>query len=213
MKGSIVIIAVFAAGCIAGITEAVTPGLFGDWGKDIPEYLLYALMFLVGTGLGANKDTAGIIKGASAKLLILPAASICGTLAFTALAGMLLHSPDREIQDYLAVGSGMGYYSLSSVLITKYKEVSIGLQAASELGAVALLTNIFRELFTLAAVPALAKKISPFAPVASAGVTAIDVSLPVILKYSGQGMLAAALISGIVTEISVPLLVTLFCSI
>ena len=34
----------------------------------------------------------------------------------------------------MAVGSGFAYYSLSSILITQFKEPSIGLQLATELG-------------------------------------------------------------------------------
>ena len=65
--------------------------------------------------------------------------------------------------------------SLSSVLISQYCEPSLGAQVAAELGTIALLTNIFRELFTLTAAPLLCKYFSPFAPIASAGATAMDV--------------------------------------
>ena len=106
----------------------------------------------------------------------------------------------------------MGYYSLSSVLISQYKEASLGMQMAAELGTIALLANIFREMFTLVGTPLLARWFGPFAPIASAGVTAIDVCLPVLVRYTGDRMLPAAIISGIVTDFSVPLLVPFFCS-
>ena len=48
----------------------------------------------------------------------------------------------------MAVGAGFGYYSLSSIFITEYK--------GPELGTIALLSNITREIITLL-----------FAPVAS----------------------------------------------
>ena len=53
----------------------------------------------------------------------------------------------------MAVGSGFAYYSLSSILITQFKEPSIGLQLATELGTIALLTNIFREMMALLGTP------------------------------------------------------------
>ena len=117
-----------------------------------------------------------------------------------------------SLSDCLAVGSGLGYYSLSSVLIAEYKEASLGVRAASELGTIALLVNIFRELFTLVAAQAMKRHFGPFAPVASAGATAMDVCLPVILRVSGSEILPAAIVSGIICDFSVPFLVSFFCS-
>ena len=37
-----------------------------------------------------------------------------------------------SVFDCMAVGSGFAYYSLSSILITQFKEPSIGLQLATE---------------------------------------------------------------------------------
>ena len=93
-----------------------------------------------------------------------------------------------------------------------YRQMALGAQLAAELGTIALLSNVFRELFTLVASPFLARKFGPFAPIASAGATAMDVSLPVILRSSGDRFLAAAVISGVICDFSVPLLVSFFCS-
>lgn len=207
MKGTLAVLAVFAAGCIAGWTGWLP---FDPEDENITMYILYALMFLVGLGIGSNPDLKSIITSVKPKLLLLPAASILGTLAFSAAASLFLRS--WGVTDCLAVGSGMGYYSLSSILISQYMEASLGAQLAAELGTIALLTNIFRELFTLVATPVLAKKVSPFAPIASAGATAMDVCLPVILKYTGNRFMPAAVISGIVSDFSVPFLVSFFCS-
>lgn len=207
MKGTLAVLAVFAAGCIAGWAGWLP---FDPEDENITMYILYALMFLVGLGIGSNPDLKSIITSVKPKLLLLPAASILGTLAFSAAASLFLRS--WRVTDCLAVGSGMGYYSLSSILISQYMEASLGAQLAAELGTIALLTNIFRELFTLVATPVLAKKVSPFAPIASAGATAMDVCLPVILKYTGNRFMPAAVISGIVSDFSVPFLVSFFCS-
>ena len=207
MKGTLAVLAVFAAGCIAGWAGWLP---FDPEDENITMYILYALMFLVGLGIGSNPDLKSIITSVKPKLLLLPAASILGTLAFSAAASLFLRS--WGVTDCLAVGSGMGYYSLSSILISQYMEASLGAQLAAELGTIALLTNIFRELFTLVATPVLAKKVSSFAPIASAGATAMDVCLPVILKYTGNRFMPAAVISGIVSDFSVPFLVSFFCS-
>ena len=207
MKGTLAVLAVFAAGCIAGWAGWLP---FDPEDENITMYILYALMFLVGLGIGSKPDLKSIITSVKPKLLLLPAASILGTLAFSVAASLFLRS--WGVTDCLAVGSGMGYYSLSSILISQYMEASLGAQLAAELGTIALLTNIFRELFTLVATPVLAKKVSLFAPIASAGATAMDVCLPVILKYTGNRFMPAAVISGIVSDFSVPFLVSFFCS-
>ncbi len=207
MKGTFIVLGVFAAGCVTGWLGLlpVDPAE-----EKLTTYVLYAMMFLVGITIGSNPDLKKILKSISPKLLLLPLVSILGTLAFSAAASLLLGKWGAA--DCLAVGSGMAYYSLSSILISGYKEMSLGAQLAAELGTISLLTNIFREMFTLAAAPFLSKRLCPFATIASAGATAMDVSLPVILRYGGGEMLPAAVISGIVSDFSVPILVTFFCS-
>lgn len=76
-------------------------------------------------------------------MLLIPLGTITGTLLFSALASILLSQ--WSVFDCMAVGSGFAYYSLSSILITQFKEPTIGIQLATELGTIALLTNIFRE--------------------------------------------------------------------
>ena len=173
-------------------------------------YVLYLLIFLVGISMGCNPELKKIIKSVSPKIFLLPLVTILGTLCFSALVSLLISG--WGVFDCLAVGSGMGYYSLSSVLISQYKEASLGVQLAAELGTIALLTNIFREMFTLICAPLLVRWFSPFAPIASAGVTAVDVCLPVIIRTAGDRVLPAAVVSGVVTDFSVPVLVSFFCS-
>lgn len=210
MKGTLTVVAVFAVGCLSGWSGLVDLESFGEKGADIPVYVLYLLIFLVGISMGCNPELKKIIKGINPRIFMLPLATILGTLLFSALASLLVR--DWDVFDCLAVGSGMGYYSLSSVLISQYMEASIGVQMAAELGTIALLTNIFRELFTIVFTPLLGKWFGPFAPIASAGVTAVDVCLPVIVRFTGDRMLPAAIVSGVVTDFSVPILVSFFCS-
>lgn len=210
MKGSLTVVAVFAIGCLAGWFGIVDLENYGETGKNLTMYILYVLMFLVGISLGCNPDLKKILRSISPKILLLPLATITGTLLFSAAVSIFLVKWD--VADCLAVGSGFGYYSLSSVLISQYKEASIGVQMAAELGTIALLTNVFREIITLVGTPLMVRWFGPFAPIASAGVTSIDVSLPVIMKYAGDRVLPAAIVNGVVTDFSVPLFVSLFCS-
>lgn len=210
MKDSLVSIIIFLLGCLAGWAGLIDLDRLGDIGKDVPMYILYLLIFLVGVSMGCNPEIKKIIKSVSPVTMLLPAGTIIGTLLFSAVVSPLISG--WSLADCLAVGSGMGYYSLSSVLIAQYKEASIGAQMAAELGTIALLTNIFRELITLTSVPLLNRWFGPFAPVASAGVTSFDVCLPVILRCGGEKILPAAIVNGVVTDFSVPFLVSFFCS-
>ena len=155
MKGTLAVVLVFAAGCLAGWSGLADLESFGEIGKDLTMYVLYLLIFLVGISMGCNPDLKKIVKSVSPKIFLLPVVTILGTLLFSALASLLISK--WNVFDCLAVGSGMGYYSLSSVLISQYKEASLGVQLAAELGTIALLTNIFREMFTLVGTPLLTK--------------------------------------------------------
>lgn len=210
MKGTLIVVLVFAIGCLAGYSGLINLESFGEIGSNLTIYVLYLLIFLVGISMGCNPELKKIIKSVSPKIFLLPLVTILGTLCFSALVSLLISG--WGVFDCLAVGSGMGYYSLSSVLISQYKEASLGVQLAAELGTIALLTNIFREMFTLICAPLLVRWFSPFAPIASAGVTAVDVCLPVIIRTAGDRVLPAAVVSGVVTDFSVPVLVSFFCS-
>ncbi len=210
MKGTLIVVLVFAIGCLAGYSGLINLESFGEIGSNLTMYVLYLLIFLVGISMGCNPELKKIIKSVSPKIFLLPLVTILGTLCFSALVSLLISG--WGVFDCLAVGSGMGYYSLSSVLISQYKEASLGVQLAAELGTIALLTNIFREMFTLICAPLLVRWFSPFAPIASAGVTAVDVCLPVISRTAGDRVLPAAVVSGVVTDFSVPVLVSFFCS-
>lgn len=116
-----------------------------------------------------------------------------------------------NVYDCMAVGSGFAYYSLSSLLIVQLKEASAGIEIASQLGAIALLANIIREMLALFGAPLYASFFGKFAPVSVAGINSMDVCLPVISRYSGKNIVPVAIIHGIILEISVPLLISLFC--
>ena len=129
--------------------------------------------------------------------------TILGTLAGTAVVSIFLSH--RSLTDCLAVGSGFGYYSLSSIFITEYK--------GGELGTVALLANISREILTLLAAPLLVRWFGRLASISAGGATTMDTTLPVILQTAGQEFVVVSIFHGFVVDFSVPFLVTFFCSI
>lgn len=140
MKDSLIVLGFFVGGCLLGALGYLPVDLKTG---NMSIYILYALMFQIGISIGSNKELKSMISQLRLKFLLIPLATIGGTLLFSALASLLLSR--WSIFDCMAVGSGFAYYSLSSVLITQFKEASIGLQLATELGTIALLANIFRK--------------------------------------------------------------------
>lgn len=200
MKGSITIISFFIAGVLLGrfidipaILTAEAPTL----------YALYALMFLVGISIGSDKKALQALKQQNLKIILVPLATIIGTLIGSALISFALS--DRSITDCLAVGSGFGYYSLSSIFITQYK--------GAELGTIALVSNIMRELLALLAAPLLIRYFGKLAPISVGGATTADTTLPIITKFCGKEFVIISIIHGITVDLSVPFLVTFFCTI
>ena len=206
MKGSLTVVAFFCAGCLMGVANDFQFDL-----HDLSMYVLYALMFQVGIGIGSNKKLKELVKSLRPKMLLVPMATIVGTLLFSAFASLLLSQ--WSVFDCMAVGSGFAYYSLSSILITQFKEPSIGLQLATELGTIALLANISREILTLLAAPLLVRWFGNLAPISAGGATTMDTTLPIILRYSGQQFVMLSVFHGFLVDFSVPFLVTFFCSI
>ena len=197
MKGSLIVILFFCVGCIMG---ALNKFQFDT--HTISMYILYALMLQVGVSIGSNKNLKTIISHLHPKMLLIPLGTIIGTLLFSALASILVSQ--WSVFDCMAVGSGFAYYSLSSILITQFKEPSIGLQLA-------LLTNIFREMMALLGTPLIKKYFGKLAPISAAGVNSMDVLLPSISRYSGKEMIPIAILHGILIDMSVPVFVSFFC--
>ena len=129
MKDSLIVLGFFVGGCLLGALGYLPVDLKTG---NMSIYILYALMFQIGISIGSNKELKSMISQLRLKFLLIPLATIGGTLLFSALASLLLSR--WSIFDCMAVGSGFAYYSLSSVLITQFKEASIGLQLATELG-------------------------------------------------------------------------------
>lgn len=199
MKGSLVITAFFAVGVACGLLHIIPDGFING---RTSFYVLCALMFSVGMSIGCDSATLRSFRQLNPRLALLPFVTIAGTLAGAMASSVVL--PHRELSDCLAVGSGMGYYSLSSIFITEYR--------GAELGTVALLANIFRELAALLLAPFLARRFGNLAPISVGGATTMDTTLPVITRSVGPEYVVVSVFHGFVTDFSVPFLVTFFCT-
>jgi uncharacterized membrane protein YbjE (DUF340 family) len=198
MKGSIVIVSFFILGLILGYSGWLPAAMIEN---DYTLYALCCLMFLVGAGIGSDKKLKQVIKSVNRKILFVPLATILGTFIGVVIVSFFLK--DRSVTDCLAVGSGFAYYSLSSVFITEFK--------GAELGTIALMANIFRELIALLMAPLLVKYFGRYAPICAGGATTMDTTLPIITRYSGKDLVFVAIFHGATVDFTVPFFVTFFC--
>ena len=199
MKQSLIYLAVFALGVMLAIPGFI-PVYFIE--NDLSKWILFLLLFFVGIQIGAKGNILKATRSVGLKIMWVPLATTVGTFAGAIVVSFFLNS--RSLTDCLSVGAGFGYYSLSSILITEYR--------GAELGTIALLANIIREFFVLLLAPWMVNYFGKLAPICAGGATTMDVTLPIISKYSGSDFVIIALFHGIVIDFSVPLWVGLFLS-
>ena len=199
MKGSLIIVGFFILGIAAGLSGMVPESIIDG---DLTFYALCALLLCVGIGIGRDRNIVTKFKSLDVRMALLPLGTALGTFAGSLVVSFILSG--RSPLDCLAVGSGFGYYSLSSIFITEYK--------GAELGTIALLANIIREMVTLLLSPVLAKVFGPLAPISSGGVTSMDTTLPIIMASSGEQYSAVSIFHGFILDFSIPFLVTFWCT-
>lgn len=198
MKGSFIVVGFFVLGVCLGRLD-LAPALLMD--SRVTFAALCCLLFCVGMSIGSNDNIVSEFRSQNPRLALLPVATILGSFAGSLVAWLFLQY--RGVTDCMAVGSGFAYYSISSIFITQYR--------GAELGTVALLANIYREILTLLIAPLLAKVFGPLAPISSGGATTMDTTLPIISQTCGQQYVVVSLFHGFVVDFSVPFLVTMWC--
>jgi len=182
-----------------GIGGFVFPLLQGTWIESLTPYVLYGLLGSVGATIGGDRSTIQSLHSVQPVFFLFPLGSALGTLVVTGLLGALL--PRISWAEGMAVGAGFGYYSLSSVLISRI--------VGPDLGVTALLANLCREAGTLLFGSFLMKKFGALGPIASGGATTMDTTLPVIILTSGKEYALLALINGVVLTLMVPSLISM----
>ena len=160
------------------------------------SYALYLLLFGVGMELGLNKELFEQVKNYSLKIFLIPVLIAGGSILGAVIAGLIL---GLSTNLSAAIGSGFGWYSLSGIIIT-----NLGFP---EIGSLAFLSNVFRELMTIISLPFIVKYFGKLTGIAPGGATTMDVTLPVIKETAGEETVIPAFFSGAVLSILVPILV------
>lgn len=197
MKGSLIVVGFFVIGLLGGI-EKMVPSWLLD--LDVSFVALCGLLLFVGLGIGLNPEMKKEVRSLSPRMALLPVVTIIGSWLGALLIWTVLH---RTLSDCMAINSGFAYYSLSSIFITEYR--------GAELGTIALLANIIREMFTLLGAPLMARWFGPLAPISAGGATTMDTTLPILSQTMGQRYIALSIYHGFVVDFTVPFLVSWWC--
>ena len=198
MKGSLIILFFFCSGVLLARLGLIPTYLLEH---DCTVYALWLLMLLVGISIGSDRRLGEILRTLRPRVLLLPLATTVGTFAGTALVSLVL---TYSVSECMVVGAGFAYYSLSSIFISQYK--------GPELGTIALISNIARELITLLLTPLLARHLGPLIPISCGGASTMDTTLPVITRYCGKEWIFVSIVHAMILDFSVPFWVIFFCT-
>lgn len=163
----------------------------------IMDFGLCLLLLLVGIDIGRQKNVLQDIKHMGFSIILVPILIALGSIVGAIVGGLVIGMPMNESS---AIGGGLGWYSISAVLLSEY---------STEISAIAFLSNVMREIIAILAIPFIAKFIGYMESVAPSGATAMDTTLPIITKYTDSKTAVLAFITGVVLSLLVPILVPL----
>ena len=193
---SLAILVVLVLGIGAGFVLPENISAFID---SASSYMLLVLLFSVGIDMGLNKEVFTRIKELGFKILLIPVGVIIGSLCGGVLTSFLVQ---LTVKDSLAISAGLGWYSLSGILITE-----AGNPVA---GTIAFLSNVFREMLTFIVVPFIASHLNYYCAIAPAGATAMDTTLGIISRNTNATVAVLSFVSGVICTLVVPVLVPIF---
>ena len=164
--------------------------------SQVADYALIVLMFSVGISVGENKLLFRKMQEYNVRVLVIPIGIVIGSLLGGIAGSIALQMPLRES---LCISAGMGWYSLYGVLLTDL--------ISAEIGTIAFLSNILREILTFLLIPVLAKYLNGYTAIAPAGATSSDTSLSILMKYTDEEVAMMAVINGVLCTSFIPILI------
>ncbi|MCI5773470.1 MAG: lysine exporter LysO family protein [Erysipelotrichaceae bacterium] len=165
------------------------------------DMILYLLMFSVGISIGMQDGVLAKIKQFHIKIFIIPFGIIVASLLGGIICGLITGIP---FSYSTAITSGMGWYSLSGA--------TIGKLVNAQLGSIAFLSNLMREIFSFFIIPFIAMRFNYYTCIAPAGATSEDTTLPMMLKYTDEHTVVLSVLNGIICSFFVPILISLCLS-
>ncbi|MCH7340413.1 lysine exporter LysO family protein [Acinetobacter higginsii] len=166
---------------------------FNSW------YLLLIFIFLIGIELAFTQFDRSWL---SWKILLVPVAAFVGS-CLASLLNYFILSNEYSLNEVMALAQGYGWYSMSGILFTELH--------SAKLGGIALLTDLFREIFAILLMYCLGWRF-PRSAISSAGATSMDVTLAMVKQSCGTHYVPHAMMSGLILSLLAPLLISLFLS-
>lgn len=162
---------------------------------------LCLLLFFVGIDIGNYKNLAKNLRKIKKKVIFLPIITILGSIfgGFITASFLSLSFPET-----IAISSGMGWYSFSAIELAKID---------ANLGAIAFLSNVFRELLAILLIPFIAKYLGGYEAISCAGAPAMDSLLPFINRNTPANMAIVSFYSGLIITLVIPILLPFLISI
>ena len=159
---------------------------------------LCLLLAMVGFHLGLTGGIIETFKSAGFRIILFPAAAVFGSLLGGIVYGMV---SSLTVKEGIAVSAGFGWYTLAPSMI-----IEAGYVVA---GAVSFLHNVMREVFGIVMIPFIAKKLGYLEAVATPGVAAMDICIPIVKKSCRPETVAYSFATGLLMCIMVPVAVPL----
>lgn len=193
---------------IGGICLAILGGGLFGWlflsTEAIPlldEILMSALslmVFIATIEIGTNRHA--VKKNCHAKGLLLMVAIPCGVTVGSLIGGAVAGSAaGMRLYDALLVSAGLGWYSFSSVVIST--------QYSAEIGTIAFLTNVLREVLSFVLIPLVARY-NKIICIGIGGASTMDSTLPVLIRATDLHTGVLGFFNGLVLTLVVPVLIT-----
>ena len=173
------------------VTQSDLQIAFNSW------YLLLIFIFLIGIELAFTQFDRSWL---SWKVLLVPTAAFVGS-CLAAIVNYLILSNHFNLNEIMALAQGYGWYSMSGILFTELH--------SARLGGIALLTDLFREIFAILLMYCLGWRF-PRSAISSAGATSMDVTLAMVKQSCGTHYVPHAMMSGLILSLLAPLLISLF---
>lgn len=169
------------------------------WNLHISTWnLLLVFMFLIGLDLArAPLDHSWL----NWKILLVPLGCIVGSIFGACIAALLISN--ISLKDLIMLSQGYGFYSMSGIVVTELRN--------AELGSVALMNDLFREIFAIIFMYMIGWRY-PRSAISSAGATAMDVTLPMVKQACGNDFIPHAMVSGFILSVLAPILLSMLAA-
>lgn len=162
------------------------------------DLVLYLLMFLVGISIGMHEGIWAKIRQYHIKAFLIPAGIIAGSLLGGAVCAPLL---GVSLRDATMVASGLGWYSLAGV--------TIGNLAGAQLGSIAFLSSLMREILSFFLIPGISRRLNYYTCIAPAAATSEDTTLSMMVRFTDEETVVLSVFNGVVCSAAVPPLISL----